>query len=265
MPFVEGRDFTTAELDSTEPITTGPLILTESLARRTFGTSSAVGRTIVTTANVRRTIVGVVRESRHRKLLSDDTGDIVFEPFRADFRTPWVTVVVAAAVPEATVWPGLRRAMADVAPTLAMFNVMSVEDGIRAEMGQDLLVARIAPVFAALAMIIALVGFHGILARNVVERRRELGIRTALGATRADVVKLVSREVFGALAVGLVAGTGLSLWLSRFLESRIYAVSRFDLMSFAGAVAFVSLAVLLAALPAWRRVARINPAVALRD
>lgn len=265
LAFVEGRDFAEAELDSPESIAQSPLILTESLARRVFGDSSAVGRTVTTAAGIQRTVVGVVRESRHRKLLSDDTGDIVFEPFRGDFRTPWVTVVIGTEAPDAVVWPGVRRAMAEIAPTLAMFNVMSVEEGIRAELGQDLLVAQIAPAFAGLAIVIAVVGFYGIVTRGVIERRRELGIRIALGAMRVDLMKIVTREVSAALMIGLAAGIVLSLWLSRFIESRLYGISRLDVASFAAAVLAIAIAVLLASIPAWRRATRLSPSAALRD
>jgi ABC-type antimicrobial peptide transport system permease subunit len=173
--------------------------------------------------------------------------------------------VIGTSAPDSTVWPAVRHVVADVAPTLAMFNMMSVEEGIRAELGEDLLIAQFAPVFAGLAVVIAMAGFYGILARTAIERRRELGIRSALGATPSNVAVLIAREALGAMAVGLVIGTTLSLWLSRFLESRLYGISHLDAVSFAGAVVVVTIGMLISAMPAWWRVARLSPAVALRE
>jgi uncharacterized membrane protein YeaQ/YmgE (transglycosylase-associated protein family) len=266
VPFVAGRDFTDEELRSADPISQGPVVLTETVARRVFGSAgAAVGQTVIAAGNIRRPIVGVVRDTRQRKLLNDDSGDIAFEPYRANWRTPWITVVLSATAPPDTLWPELRRALAEVVPDAPVFGTMTADQGIRTEFGDDALLSEIALLFAVLALAVAAAGLFSVLTRTVAERRRELGIRAALGATPAQIAALITREAATGLAAGAAIGILASAWLSRFLASWLFGVSRFDVLSFAVAMACVIGATILATVPACRQAMRLGPATTLRE
>lgn len=119
--------------------------------------------------------------------------------------------------------------------------------------------------FAALALALAAVGLYGVLALRVAERRRELGIRQALGARRADLVRLVLGRGLALVAVGLAVGLAASAALARLLASALYQIHPLDLPTFATVpLALLAAAVLASYLPA-RRAGRVAPAEALRD
>jgi ABC-type antimicrobial peptide transport system permease subunit len=146
-----------------------------------------------------------------------------------------------------------------------MFGMMTADEGIRTEFGDDALLAKIALVFAGLALLVAGAGLFSALTRTVAERRRELGIRAALGATPSDIAALITREAASGLAAGGALGIIASVWLTRFLVSWLFGVSRFDVVSFAVAMACVIGATILATLPACRQAMRLGPATTLRE
>jgi predicted permease len=264
LPIVAGRAFTRAELASTAPAGQAPVILTESLARRLFGARAAVGAFVLTPNDGRQQVVGVVRDTRQRQLLSDDSADVAFRPFQSNFATPWTTMVVGVSSPTVDMWPQLRAAVERAEPTLAIFNTLSARDGIRGEFVEDLLIMRLTVIFGALALAMAVAGLYGVMARRVGEREREFGVRAALGANPAKLAAHLAVEAAGILLVGAAIGLAAGAWSSRFLESRLYGLSRLDALSFAGALAVVAVAMTVAAVPASRRAAAVDPARTLR-
>jgi len=133
---IDGRDFIAADLEATLPAAQGPLIVTESFARRVFGTAQVAGRTILSgTAGTPRTIVGVVAETRQRRLIGDDAGDIAFQPPRGDTRLPWITVVLGTSAPASSViLPGASRAGgrgSDAADVPRGHRARGIQDGTR--------------------------------------------------------------------------------------------------------------------------------------
>jgi ABC-type antimicrobial peptide transport system permease subunit len=115
------------------------------------------------------------------------------------------------------------------------------------------------------AILVAAAGLTAVLARRLVERQRELGIRMALGATPARITALVTREAAVVLALGLSLGTLANLWLTRFLQSSLTGVSRFDALSFFGAAALVTGVLAAASIPTCRRAARVDPVEVIRE
>jgi predicted permease len=259
LPFVAGRDFTSAELMARDPVRTSPVILSESLARRAFGHVDVVGEWVMTPAGGRRVVVGVVRQTRQRQLDSAEASDIVFQPYRADYRSPFVTVVVRTETADAGRWPAIRRALADVDPALVMFQAETAEAGIRAQFGREILAMRTTVVFGLLAMTIAAVGLYAALDRVLVDRRRELRIRSALGASPSRMAATVAVEVSGVIAAGVAIGLLVSVWLSRFLEGMLFGVSHIDPLSYATAVCLVLLGAASVVVPKCRKAARTNP------
>jgi len=141
---------------------------------------------------------------------------------------------------------------------------MRVDESIRTEFATAALVMRLATVFAVLATLVAAVGLYGVLARAVAERRREFGIRVALGASPAAVRGLVVRESAVVLVAGVPIGGGISAWLARFAQVYLYGVDRLDALSYASALVIITIVMAMAMTPASRRASRLDPAAVLR-
>jgi putative ABC transport system permease protein len=141
----------------------------------------------------------------------------------------------------------------------------SLADQVNATLTQERLVAMLSGFFGALALLLASLGLYGVTAYTVVRRRAEIGIRMALGAAPASVVRLVLARVTMLVGIGVVVGAAISLWASRFVASLLYGLEPRDPVTLAGAIV-VLIAVGAAAgwLPA-HRASRIDPATVLRD
>jgi predicted permease len=265
LDFVEGRDFAADEFQRPDAAGGGVAILTESLARRTFGPGRAVGQRIVMAypKGRVRTIVGVVSDTRQRRLVGD-TGEMFFEPFGQSFPAGSASVVLGLSAPVDAVLPAVRQAVRTLDADLPIYDVSLLDDSIRKQFADDLLVMRFTAVLAGLATLLAAVGLYGVLARLVTGRRREFAVRTALGATPATLSGLVAREASVVVVTGLACGVPLSWWLARLIESRLFGVTRLDPWSAAAAVGVMVLVALVSTLPAARRAARLDPADVLR-
>jgi predicted permease len=264
LPLIDGREFSAAEFRSRAG-EGDVVIMTESLAQRTFGGAPAVGRRIVMSGDKgpAMTVVGVVRDTKQRRLTATSS-DMLFEPFHEDSKFGWGSVIVGIAAPQEAVLPRLRQTMAALDPTLPMYDVMRVDEAIRGEFADDYLVMRLTMAFAMLATLVAAVGLYGVLARGVSERRREFGIRVALGASPSAVAGLVTREALYVLIGGVGLGVGASLWLARYLDSRLFGITHLDAVSFAAAIGIIVIVMLASAAPAGRRAARVNAAEVIK-
>ena len=262
LQLIDGREFTEAEFQSTSDFDDSLVIMTESLARKAFGSGSAVGRHVEYAGRTGpKTVVGVVRDTKQRRL-TDPSSDMIFWPINQGHDQ--FSVIVGLAAPESKVVPGLRQALADVDPTLPMYDVIRVDEAIRGEFADDYLVMRLTMAFAVLATLVAAVGLYGVLARGVTERRREFGVRVALGASPSAIAGLVTREALYVLIGGVGLGVGASLWLARLLDSRLFGVSHLDAVAFAAAIGLIVVVMLASAAPAGRRAAKMNAAEVMK-
>ncbi len=157
-----------------------------------------------------------------------------------------------------------RRGLATLNPSLPAPDVRSLEDHVAGSIAERRLRALPAAGFAALALAVAMVGLFGALARAVAERRQELAIRAAVGASPGRLVRLVLRNAVAVTGAGLAAGLPAAAATGRGLASLLYGVGPYDAATFAAVAAGVVLTALAAsAIPA-RRAARLDPVVALR-
>jgi len=212
-------------------------------------------------------VVGVVRDVKQQGL-EREVGTELYFPLAqslssAGARRLMNVVVRAERDPRALVGP-LRTLVHEIDPLLALANVRTME----AVMSESLLgqraLAGLITVFAALALLLAAVGIYGVMSYSVAQRTNEIGIRIALGAQPAQVLRWVLQNAMVLVVVGLVLGVGGAFALNRSLQGMLYEVSSADPLTFVG-VALVILAVALLAsyLPA-RRATRVDPLVALR-
>jgi ABC-type antimicrobial peptide transport system permease subunit len=166
--------------------------------------------------------------------------------------------------PESILQP-VRKAVASVDPTLALVEVHSMREELDASASSERLLAVVVSVFGGLAALVAAVGLYALLAYAVAQRRREIGIRMALGATGLDIAALTIRQTLGMALSGIAAGLGGALAVGPVIRSLLYGVSPRDPASLAAAAVFVILVAALAtAVPAVAAM-RLEPASALRQ
>jgi ABC-type antimicrobial peptide transport system permease subunit len=146
-----------------------------------------------------------------------------------------------------------------------VFDAESTSTTIRASLWAQRLSANLLVLFGLLALLLATIGIYGVISYSVHQRKREMGLRMALGATAGDVQRLVVGEGMRLVAIGVVAGTAIALALSRNVKSMLFAVGERDAITFVMVPAVLALVAALACwLPA-RRAIHIDPAIALRD
>jgi ABC-type antimicrobial peptide transport system permease subunit len=157
-----------------------------------------------------------------------------------------------------------KNSVAEMSPSIGIeFRPFSVQ--LQESLLRERLMATLSGGFGILAGLLATLGLYGVIAYMVARRRNEIGVRIALGADRARVVRLVLRESILLLAIGLTAGIAIALWSGRAAASLLFGLQPSDPVSLAGAVALLSVIALTASYGPARRAAAIEPMAALRD
>ena len=172
-------------------------------------------------------------------------------------------IVVRASGNPAALAPVVRGLVHELRPTAAVETV-TLSQRVAASVDQPRFATAVLGTFAALALALASIGLYGVLSYNVSQRRRELGVRAALGAARSDLVGLVMREGLTVTAAGLASGIGGAIILTRFMQGILFGVAPLDAVSFVAAPAVLALVAAAACLVPARRAAATNPADALR-
>jgi ABC-type antimicrobial peptide transport system permease subunit len=158
----------------------------------------------------------------------------------------------------------LRSEITRAAPEIRMVNARTQTELVEQHTLRERLLAMLSVVFAAVALVIAAVGIYGVLNYSVAQRRREIGIRMALGSTIAGIARNVTSNVSRMMLVGAAAGLAAGLLSERYIESLLYAVKPTDPVMVAIPALTIFTAALLAAAPPIRNAARTDPAVTLR-
>ena len=261
---VEGRDFTTDDDFRKAPVA----IVDTRLASRAWPGQSAVGKRLVTdplttgTPETLVTIVGVVQHLRHRTP-AEEVREQIYYPQLQVFRSPLAFAVRSTSAPGDLAAP-IGRLVARIDPLLPVYDVRLLEDYAREARGIPRFTTWLAGVFATVALVLGAVGLYGVMAYLVTERRREFGVRMALGASRAAVLGLVLREASMLALRGTVLGGVAALGAGQLLRSELHGVHASDPTAFALAMLTLAVAVLAASLlPAWRAT-RTPPLEALR-
>jgi predicted permease len=160
--------------------------------------------------------------------------------------------------------PQIRAAFAEVDPNLTLIRMRTMQDQVAARLDQERSVAQLTGLFGILALILAAVGLYGVTAYTVERRTNEIGVRIAMGANRASVIRLVLRGAFLQILIGLLIGIPASIGCSRLIASQLYEVKGWDPVVLGGSVVALALCALLASIVPARRAASINPVLALR-
>jgi predicted permease len=265
-PLRSGRDFD----DGDGPTGARVVIVNEAFVRKFLSDRNPIGVTVnVRPSGKSKAIVAVVADTVYRSL-RDPLGPILYVPFaqaQDDFPIFLSSVSISvrsASGPSSALARSIATALTTIDRDLA-FNFRPLADQIGASLVQERVVAMLAGFFGALGLLLAGLGLYGVTAYAVSRRHMEIGIRMALGAEPAKVVWLVLRRVSVLVGLGVVVGSVVSAWASRFVATLLYGVEPSDPVTLVGAAVTLALVGALAGwLPAYRA-ARINPALALRD
>ena len=223
-----------------------------------------------------RTIVGVVGDVKHarRASLRSDIGPLMYVPYGQHMDVypsfgVWPVLVnkqlvIRTAADPLSLAGAVRTAMADVDPNLVPYDIMTMDTRLVGSAQEEEFSMLLIGLFAGLAVALAAIGLYGVIAYAVAQRTHELGVRTALGATRTDVFTLVVRQGLVLALLGVAIGIPAAVALTRVIASRLFGVTATDPATLAAAaVLFVSIALLACSIPA-RRATRVDPLVALR-
>jgi putative ABC transport system permease protein len=264
MPVRQGRTFDDRDTAGVTPV----VVVSEALARRYWPGQDAVGKRIRTPmpsppyAQTWMTVVGVTAPARYRELQASRY-DVYMSYLQSDEGLGHF-VVRTTGDPVAST-PAVRAAVRSVDPELILTDVTSMTALVDVALGGARFGMQLLSGFALVALLMAALGIYGVVAFVVSRRTREVGVRMALGARAADVLRLVLRQGMTPVLIGLAAGLVASLALGRLSSGLLFGVPPHDPVTLAAAAAVLTASALLAcALPA-RRAARIDPAQALRD
>jgi predicted permease len=264
LPIREGRALAASDTEGTLPVA----VVNERLAREFWPGRSPIGERLSfgwTDAPHWLTIVGVAGDLKGTQVTAKDSLT-VYAPYvqRVTDWQRWGTLVVRTRVEPHTLARPLKEAVWSVDPTLTPDQVVTVEDRRAEQTAQQRFNALALVSFAAVALLVALQGVYALLAYAVEERRREIGVRMALGATGGDVLRLVLGRGLRLAALGLAGGLLLAFSLGRTLESLLFGVAPTDAITFLAAASLLGVTALVACtLPAWRA-SRVDPIAVLR-
>jgi predicted permease len=262
---LEGRLFTEADNLSTAPV----VIVDELFVRRYFPNRSPLGEEISLGMNRPPDgvpwprIVGVVQRAQLAGLEERDGLPFVYAPMNQR-PSPGFTLVVSSSRPTGDMLAAMRQKLHQIDPSMPLYSAGSLQGAM-----DDMLLSRhmmmsLTAIFAALAVLIAAVGLYGVLAYDVSQRTREIGIRGAIGASRRQIVGMILRQGMRKTSVGLAVGLFGGFYVTQLLRGQLFDVQPFDPVTFVGVpVLLLLVAVLASWLPA-RRAAKVDPVIALR-
>jgi predicted permease len=265
VPFLAGREITEADRAGGEKVA----VINQALARKVYGTASPLGRRFARGSGrgtkLDTTIVGVVRDGRYDDLRNGGQPFIYFPLAQKDKNLGPATFYVRTAAGAPPVGPAVGAAVRRLDPDLPVSHLKTMEAQIDESIFLDRAVSTLSQFFGAFAVLLAGLGLYGVMAYVVTRRAREIGIRMALGADRAAVLRLVLAEVALLLALGVLVAVPASLPLGKWVSHQVYGVGMADpatLLTLAAVMAAVGLAA--GYLPA-RRAAGMDPLKALKE
>lgn len=264
IPLLQGRDVS-AQDDATAPPVT---VISRSLAERLWPGRNPVGRTIdVEDVGLGRTVVGVVGDVAARGLERSSEPQMYF-PYQQQssqhFYAP-KDLAIRVSGDAAAVIPTVRRIVRETDPEQVVSNVRSLDDILASETGSRRTQLSVLGIFAAVALLLAAVGIHGLLSYTVSTRAHELGIRLALGARRQDVLRMFLRQGFALGIAGVAAAVPLAYAAGRAMEPLLFGVAPAELPTYAAAAALALAMTLAGSLEPALRAAKVEPAVTIRN
>ncbi|HMH45499.1 MAG TPA: ADOP family duplicated permease, partial [Pyrinomonadaceae bacterium] len=255
---IKGRAFTTLDNEKSPLVA----IISETMARRYFPNEEPLGKRIGRGPDRWREIVGVARDVKHFGLDADTPPTMYFPMRQSPARA--MNLIARTAGDPLSLAPSLRAQVWAGDHNLAIANLGTMKDLVSASIVQQRFILLLLGCFAALALLLAAVGIYGVMSYAVTQRTHEIGIRMALGARMADVLKLIVRNGITLTLIGVAIGLTLALALTRLMTSLLFGVTPTDAMTFAMVSAGLVLVALVACYIPARRATKVDPLIALR-
>jgi len=257
-----GRDFTERDTETAPRVA----IVNESFAHHYFGDRNAIGRRFGMRRDMGNEIeiVGIVRDAKYNTAREKNT-KMIYIPFRQDLGHLYsmcVTVRTERESPALTA--RIRDELRSLDRNLPILGIESMERQLDQSLAQERLIATLSAFFGALALLLASIGLYGVMSYTVAQRTNEIGIRLALGATRAGVLGMILRESILLVTLGIVIGVPASLAATRLISAMLFGVSASDPSTVTAAAALMIAVTLLAGYLPARRASSVDPMLALR-
>ena len=274
VPLLAGRDFTRDDtlfvgklleaMGRGESVTPPPIVINEVLAQRFWGSRSPLGDRLLVGGDFPGMIVGVVGNIRQRGV-SEEVPPHVYFPLGTPLPPRPASFMVRSSLPATSVESVLRRILHEMDPEIPPYDVRTMDAVIARSIVGSRFQATVLAVFAATALLLALIGIYAVVSYSVTRRTREIGIRMATGATGRDVLELMMTRVMKLAILGVTLGLCGALLLTRWIEDLLYQVDVADsrLFLFVGFILLATSAAASAS-PA-RRAVRVDPVIALRN
>ena len=275
IPMLQGRDFTLLDDTSTDdakqsypgwnsrPAATPVMIISQEFAQHFFGSRNPIGQKVHGWGRW-FTVVGVVADSKIYRV-TESPMPYFYVPIRQIYRPEMgLNFFVRTAGPVSDAVAALQREAHTIDPAVPVFDAMPLEEYIAASLFPQKIAASLLGTLSSIALVLAAIGLYGVMAYSVAQRTSEIGIRVALGANPADVLRMILREGMMLTLPGLLVGALMAVALARLVSASLVQVGAGDPAIYAVAAIFTLVVTLAAAANPARQAAKVDPMVALR-
>jgi len=265
IPILKGRDFDQNDRHGSTPV----IIITDTFARQHFPNEDPIGKrihpgisSIEGEDSTMREIVGVVGDVRNRELNTEPRPAFYVPQKQIPF-SQMAMVVKTNNEPQSLI-SGVTKDVAGMDPDLPLFGVRTMEEYLSASVATPRFNTTLLSIFAAVALVLTVVGLYGVMSYSVAQRTNEIGIRIALGAQGRDVLMMIVKQGSKLILIGLAIGLLGAIAVTRLMESLLFGVTAKDPLTFAAVAMLLAIVALLACyVPAWRAT-KVDPMEALR-
>jgi ABC-type antimicrobial peptide transport system permease subunit len=257
IPLLAGRDFSDLDRDESGRVA----IVNEALAAQLWNSRAAVG-SFFYLGDKRYRVIGVAKNTKIRSLTAESQA-FLYLPL-SQFYTPNVAIHVKSRQPPAWVHRLIERELEQIDPLLPVESGQTMAQQVETALFPQRIALVMIGIFCALGIYLTAIGLYGVIAHAARSRTKEIAIRMALGATPAEIRRLVSRQTAGLVGAGLCVGALLSAALSQFLKSVLVGADGVDLLSMAGTAALIAAVAIFATWIPTLRATRVEAAAALR-
>jgi len=259
IPLLAGREFNEHDTAESQNV----VLISQTGAKKVFPGENPIGKTLlVTSVGTPCEIIGIVGDIRSQRI-KEEPGMEFYRPWSQE-NFPFVSVAVLSTLNSDAVTKLAQTALSKVDPGLAIALPQSMDAIVAQALGQARLMMILLGLFAGIALLLAAVGIYGAVAYSVAQRTGEIGVRIALGAQAADVLRLILGQGMMPVLIGLAAGIAAALALGRLLRTQLYQISPHNPTLLFTTAAVLALVALLACFVPARRAAHVDPIQALR-
>jgi ABC-type antimicrobial peptide transport system permease subunit len=263
---LEGRFYEEADRDPKRRV----FVVDESFAKRYFPNGSALGGRFAFGPRPEKpedwpTIIGIVKDIPHNGVEEKSGNPFIYQVVPQGARPGGASLFLRTSRPAEELIPALRTKLKEIDPTIFVYDAGSMEKAVGSSFDNRRAVMLLLAAFAGLALFLSSLGIYGVLAYDVSQRTREIGVRGAIGASHGQIVGLILKQGLWKAGIGVVIGLVGAYFLSRYMTTMLFGVKPTDPAVYAVvSLVLIGVALLASYLPA-RRAAKIDPLVALRD